>query len=453
MSILVNFFQKITQFKTNKTGNIAIMFAISTVPLMLAVGLSMDYTAVSDSKTKLDIAMDSSSIAGIMAAKLFIANNTDPTLTGASLNSAAESAGRTKALNQFNSNTISDSRITNIVYKPKITVTQKDVTAISTYAADYKLAFGSFAGFSTYTVSNSATAAVDLSQYLDISIVMDVSGSMGIGADQTNIDLMKIGLNLQTDPISGLPIPNSGCEFACHVGGQNLEDLAHLMHIILRIDVMRAAIINMLAQARGLQSTPNNNQFSIYTFSNSLSTLQTATTDYTMLYSAMTTLGLSQVGGGTNFHYSIGTQLPPKLTLSQDGSASSKRKTHVIIVTDGVEDAVYNGGSDLNYVLWNGNGAPFSGSNIQAFDPTICDNVKATGATVSILHIQYTIPTNTTNPSYTYIRDNILPNAATTIQGCASDPSKYYRVDNSADIQNAAIAIFNNIAKPARLTN
>jgi hypothetical protein len=131
-------------------------------------------------------------------------------------------------------------------------------------------------------------------------------------------------------------------------------------------------------------------------------------------------------------------------------------------VTDGVEGFIdmfsdrWTFMADPNRVDWAGyisDGSVNPYGN-QPLNPAICDAVKATGATVSVLYVTYSMPTlSPTDTALLYIKNNILPAASTTIQKCASDPSRYYSANSPAEIKAAALSIFSQISKPIRLTN
>ena len=392
--------------------------------------------------------MDSAVIAGIVAAKTHLADNQNQNTGEDALNAQSIEAGRTTALKVFSANIKSDDRLVNLVTNATLDIVDNSISSKMSYTVNYKLAFGSFINLDTFELNNKANAIADLPTYLNVTIVMDNSSSMGIGADQSNIDLMKL---------------NMTCEFACHVNNHPYYDLAHSFGAVLRIDIMREAISNMLRQANILKATPDLFQFSLHTFSNSLVTVQNQTIDYDLLANAMNNIVLTTIGGGTNFHYALSTQLPPLLTTSDDGKTAVKRKSHVILVTDAVEDcASFNTiGTyicDLNYVSWLGNGTPSVYHNIQGFDPSICNAIKDTGATVTVLHVTYSIPSpllpsDTGYVVYEDIKNKILSFESTTIKGCASDSSRYYSANSPAEIKAATSAIFNQISKPIRLTN
>src|ERR1700742_2537764 len=58
-------FTALRRFFGNKSGNVAIMFAITCVPLISAVGCAVDYSMATRMRAKLESAADAASVASI----------------------------------------------------------------------------------------------------------------------------------------------------------------------------------------------------------------------------------------------------------------------------------------------------------------------------------------------------------------------------------------------------
>src|SRR5579862_6819523 len=65
MSIFTGFIQRcnISRLKSEQGGNIAVMFGIALVPLMIATGAAFDYTIAATDRTKLQAGTDEAVIA------------------------------------------------------------------------------------------------------------------------------------------------------------------------------------------------------------------------------------------------------------------------------------------------------------------------------------------------------------------------------------------------------
>ncbi len=454
-----SFFTKISillhRFRSDISGNFAIVFGLSILPIIMSVGMAIDYSKTFDSKAKLDSAADAAALSAVNAARNII-SNTPNGFDSASMNATAISAGKAEGTRSFSANSRLVPFISNSISTVDVKIVGQSISSSVAYKADASLNFGASVGLDKIKLTNSVSAETTIPSYLDIYIVMDNSGSMGVGATQADIDLM-------------ISTPGLNCAFACHINGNSSYDTAHAAGANLRIDVVKNAIISLLSQAKALQGIHDQFRFSLFTFSNNLTTMQTATTDYNILNTALTQLSTDTLYGGTNFQYSIGQQLPSHLPISGNGKSPSERKTFIIIITDGVEDGVkfhspYNADwyNDENFSPFYGNGAPSlyppAGESdwhvktyIQAVNPAICDNSKGTGAEVFILNVDYVSPPGV-DERFNEIRDTITNRTDTTIKKCASNDGSFYRANSPTEIHNAVNTIFGQILKGAKLT-
>jgi Flp pilus assembly protein TadG len=65
---MVNWLQKC--FLRDKGGNASIMFAFNLLPILILVGIGVDYTQSSSKKAALDVVADSASLAAVTPALL-----------------------------------------------------------------------------------------------------------------------------------------------------------------------------------------------------------------------------------------------------------------------------------------------------------------------------------------------------------------------------------------------
>jgi Flp pilus assembly protein TadG len=89
---------QITKFGANRRGNVAVITALSCLPMIAAVGCVIDYTDASMIKTKLQAASDAAALATVSVNSSVIATAKAMTGTG------TVSGGSTYATNFFNSN-------------------------------------------------------------------------------------------------------------------------------------------------------------------------------------------------------------------------------------------------------------------------------------------------------------------------------------------------------------
>jgi len=207
--MLPNILLRLRQFKSSIAGNIAIVFALSLFPIIMSIGLSIDYSKTLDSKTRLDSYADTAALAGVNAAINIVKNAPEGSVTS-SINSAAIAAGTLAAQNAFNSSALTVANTQNVVATVNLVRDGLKFNASVSYNAIALTSFGSLAGVNSFPLSNTVGAQSQLDPYLDIYIVIDNSGSMGVGATDADVALMNAtnGLN---------------CAFGCHIAGIRLN--------------------------------------------------------------------------------------------------------------------------------------------------------------------------------------------------------------------------------------
>ena len=185
-------------FRANKSGGVAITFALALVPVLGMVGAAVDYTHASQMRTLIQGAAD----AGVLSAAV--------RLTGAPANAVADTpANRAMVTSLVMANlTALDSNASPSV-TPKITKT--DVTA--TVSGQLPTAFLKILGITTITVGATSKALFvgpdDLSS-AEVTLVLDATGSMG---DNNKLDGAKaaatslVNTLLPTNPASPGYVP------------------------------------------------------------------------------------------------------------------------------------------------------------------------------------------------------------------------------------------------------
>lgn len=427
-------------FGADRGGAVAMLFGIACIPMLIAVGVAVDFVRLSDTRSKLDAIADAAALEGAIAAKAYYTSTQNSGQAAATLSVNAIAAGKAQAERMFAAQAGRLGEIQSPQGAASLTIVDQAITSQLSYTATLPFTFGRVVAIDSAQVANTAVAVSSLPQYLDIYIVLDNSASMGVGATAGDIDLMNRVV---------------GCAFGCHVGGDSHYNDARAAGATMRIDVLRDSITAMLAQADAIKTTPDLFRFSLFTFSNTLSSLSQRSSDYAALRTAVSGIAPDTVEGNTNYHVSIGQQLPPLLPNSGSGKSASERKSHVIIVTDAVEDCLsFQGGSahcDPTYVDWFGNGPQGPEWKMQAFDPMLCNAIKNTGATVSVLNVTYVAPPDL-DARFDYVRNSVIGREATTIGGCATSNRNFYQANSPDEIKAAVNAIFGQLVASVRLT-
>ena len=209
--IFSKFIRHAAALRGNTRGNVAVMTALATLPMIAAVGCVVDYTTASMIKTKLQAAADAASLASISNNSPLIA--TAKNMTGA----GAVSGASTFVQNFFNANLATapqDVGYTNLSATGNVTKSGNKLTSVVNFTATVPTTFMGVAGFNSIKVSGSSTANYDLPSYIDFYLLLDVSGSMSFpstAAEQARLQAVN------PDDITLYP---SGCTFACHFASQ-----------------------------------------------------------------------------------------------------------------------------------------------------------------------------------------------------------------------------------------
>jgi Flp pilus assembly protein TadG len=199
----------ISRFRRDTKANIAVMFAIATVPLISAVGCATDYSMAARMKSKLQSAADSASLASISI-------NSAGWLAGTAMTSdGSVPAGVTEANSIFNGNAATFSGYQNLSVNSTVTKTGATLTSVVTFTADVPVTFMKVAGWNTMHITGNSTSSYSMPLYLDFYLMLDVSGSMGLPSTAAEAVRMQ---NINPDNYRQYP---TGCTLACHFSPQN----------------------------------------------------------------------------------------------------------------------------------------------------------------------------------------------------------------------------------------
>ena len=162
-----------------RRGSVVQIFAMSVVPMMTLLALSVDYGANTALQVRLQSAMDIAVLAG--------ANSSNPSTTSAQRIATATAA--------FNSAIGSDSGlVTNVSFSVNSTTAEVTGTATATRPSQFTAAI---APPFKKTVTSSALPTANLVRALDVALCVDATGSMynTLSAVQNNISSFKTNLD------------------------------------------------------------------------------------------------------------------------------------------------------------------------------------------------------------------------------------------------------------------
>jgi Flp pilus assembly protein TadG len=429
----------------DRQGNVAIIFALSLIPIVFLTGMAMDFSSAISKRVRLNAAADAAALAAVT-----------PTMMG-----KTDAQAQTAAQNIFNGTAAGVPGASGVSGTVNITDNGLTRTATVSYTANSTNSFPNVFGLitgknqATWPISGSSTATAKVSPWINFYMLLDNSPSMAIPATSAGITTMQQNTPKQDN--------GAGCAFACHesnpsadnLGNPNGEDnyaLAKSLGVTTRIQNLASATQALMSTAQSTMAQ-NNAQYevAIYTFNSSgTTTVQALTTNLTSAATAASTIDVQEVcknnwltcsasnnDTDTNFPSAM-SQLNGFMPNPGTGAANSPQEV-VFLVTDGVED-------DNTGVC----SQKLSGSRCQApVDTTLCTTIKNRGIRIAVMYTEY-LPMPSDNWYQTWVapfQSQIEPN----IQSCAS-PGLYFKITSDSDISAAMQALFEQAVATARLS-
>lgn len=453
----------VLRFARDRKANIAVIFALMTVPIIFLLGMTLDYTQAARKREQLNAAADAAAIAAVRPAMLA---QTDKTVIQATAEAVFAAKANLAGLSA--------------VPTPTVTVTDAGLarTITVSYTAESVNNFPSVLGRQTWQVAGSATAKASSAPNMNFYLLMDDSPSMGIGATTTDIsNLIKYTASAYQSAAG-----SQNCGFACHEtniahdgGTKDNLAIARQRNITLRIDLVTSAVNQLLnswssCPQSGISggvmqcmSVLNNTTYkaALYTFDLGLNELAKLTTP-TGAGAQVSNIALMPVAyqncpnTTNNCKTDNGTDIASALTalnkimpdpgLGSNVSGDTPQEV-VFLVTDGVEDKI-------SATCPN---ATFAGNSRcqQPLDTTMCKTIKDRKIKIAVLYTEYlqlktpNIPT--TNSWYMSWVDpyngptSLTGKIAQNLQACAS-PGFYASVQTGGDISNALTDLFLKVA-------
>ncbi len=209
----------IRRFSRDQRGNIALTFGASLVLLLMAIGSGIDYSMATRMKAKLQSAADSAAVAAISVNSPGYLQASLTGTDGSVPNGVSDADKIFKGVVDNLQNSIQGG-FTGLNESSTVTKTGPTLTSLVTFSAKVPTTFMGLFGYANMTVSGSSSATGSLPPYLDIYVMLDVSGSMGLPS--TDAEQKRLGLvnpDDYVDYVSGNP--PVGCTLACHFTAKN----------------------------------------------------------------------------------------------------------------------------------------------------------------------------------------------------------------------------------------
>jgi Flp pilus assembly protein TadG len=420
----------------NESGTVALIFALALVPILLAMGMAVDYGMVIKEKTALDSYAD--------ATALLAVSRSDIALLDQDAQKDAKTFFKKQAKTNGDYNSLQSVSV-------KVKDSSSGRTANVTYQAIVPTAFMKLVGIDTVKFSGTSSAASTLPNYIDFYLLLDNSPSMGVGATTADIDKM----------VANTP---DQCAFACHdtSNPNNYYNLAKDLDVETRIGVMREATQQLMDTATNTEFVPEQFRMAIYTFGASadkkgLTTIQDLTPDLSAAKGAAAAIDLMTVpyqnyadDTDTDFGATL-TKLNSIIPNPGTGTQTAPLK-YVFFVSDGVEDRAV-GSPGCDQPITNGSDPSTGKSYVRCQQPlnlSFCTALKNRGINIAVLYTTY-LPLPTNDWYNTWISP-FSSQIATKMENCAS-PGLYFEVSPSEGISEAMTALFQKVIQHVRLTH
>jgi hypothetical protein len=440
----------ITNFRSCERGSIALMFGLMLMVFLAVAGGAIDYGVGSRLDQDLEAAASASVLAAANEGRVAFLNG--DVETEEELKTLIENSieGRFEAkiggLERVDSGTIT----------PSVVVKDNEIRAHVDYSGSSPNSFLGLIGIDKMDVRGDSTAIVNLPKYYHISLVFDVSASMGIGATVAD-----------EQTIAGV----TNCAFTCHIGDTPKKTSGHeraqAAGAVIRLDVARNAAMTAIDALEHVQETEDQVSFSVHTFDNIpyevVGLNDASATDFDYVKSKINAaVHMNAEYGGTNIDLALST-VAAALPSSGTGLTADDRIHYVVVMTDGVQNAQaklrHSGWFPHPEAVLNEPQRTFARHEIlHALSGTdACSVLSRKNIVPYFLYVEYIHPTygrisGHDQRRFGFIRDTLFDIVPTRFAECAGDAKRVIKATSADDINEAFEDILKALIAPLRLS-
>ena len=475
--------------RSNRTGAVALIIAISVLPICMLCALVFDFGFVLEAKSQLDVAADAAALAAARTAASGYAAGQSPQATYIN-------EGNTAGNQWFTAQAASVSEASSFAGTTNVVQSGQNFKATVSYTAQINEVMTALfkwknptTGVGNATIANTSTASITVNAYSTIDFVLDNTSSMMLTQDDTNLGLLQkveqawltgsnktaniasvsasanglVGADTSGNgyTVGNLPLSSSSlyCAFACHwsstSSASNPTDywgVAKQAGVKLRFDVVQSATTTGIQEMETDEKVLGQLSVGVFAFGgpamSSSSYLQTIFQEAPIDQAANGTVSKSAGGllainslssitppvSGDNANTNIGNALTYTLaaitTKAGNGSTSQTPLKSMVLITDGVED------DTASQVVPTTEGP---------INPSVCAAVKNAGYTLYVLYTPYDSETNYLPYGniklQPYITGAASPSILSALQSCASAPQDLIEATLPSEIQAGLTAI------------
>lgn len=388
-------------FARDRQGSVAIVFALSLIALSGVSALAVDYARMLRAQQRLQVLADSAALAGARALE------------------QGGNEARVAAEAYISQQTVRD--VTNV--QTNIDVDSNTVRVRT--RADMPTSFARVIGYRDVRLT-AMSQTLREKNYLDVHVVLDMSGSMGLAATAAEMARFKAITKPMTDAgaaVDAWLAAENGCAFACHqmaswnTNGKTAFQIARENNILLRWDVLLDAARTMSSSLLSTAHASSKNiRIGAFAFSESVEKLSDPTDNLSAIQAAFLT---STILRRDTLSTSALRDIKGRIGPSGNGFSSGSPRKMIVIATDGVQG---------------GNHGP-TGAGDSVFDKAVCDEFKANGVDIAIIEVKY-LQDGLSPATETRMRP-LYPLISPALQDCASGPDLFLQADNAAQIRDA----------------
>ncbi|WP_431324031.1 pilus assembly protein TadG-related protein [Rhizobium sp. YTU87027] len=451
----------------SSNGNVAISFALVLVPMLLAVGASIDYVRAYNVQAKMQSDLDAALLAAIKEVD---------TLDEDKIQKKVETWFAAQTDLDSSKYSLSGSNI-------KISKTNKSIQAVA--AASVATTFMRLANIDTVNVSVASSVAGPATSFMNVYVVLDKSASMLLAAT--------------TAGQTSLRNSAASCEFACHTDeGQsftykgtkysNVYDLSKAMGITLRADVSVAAVKEVLTMIDSANKSSSHVKVGLYTIGATATEVlaPTYSTATALKYLSTDSMKLNSATSEDATYFDVAlAKMASLVGTAGDGSSASQPLKLVLLLTDGVQSTrdwvINNPKKKWLCTQWSGSTCIHFDSSyfpyqlkVSPLNPKWCDAMKTSAVTIGVLYTEYlSIPkdwgynmtvgetmkssgfasiwggTMRSDVSSSTTRRDYIPYA---LKDCASSEDLFLSASDSNEIESGLSSLFQQYLTSVRLT-
>jgi Flp pilus assembly protein TadG len=345
----------LARFKRSNKGNVAIIFALTLLPLLQAVGCAVDYTTTMAVRTKVQSALDAAILAGSIAGKAALDSGSSTTAAVAAANTAAQ---------QFFSGRLGGISATMIV---SYSMSGLTLSGTGSASASVPTTFMKVVGFPNMAFSVAAQGTSSAQPYMNVYLLVDISASMLLPSTTAGITQM---------------INGTGCALACHNSATGSDSYSWALDkgIQLRYQVVNQGVQNLLSYLSSNSSLSSHVKVQLWSFDRSLTQLSPMTSSYTTIANnyPKPELAVDDAAAATPFN-SLISNFVSAVGTGGDGSTAANPQKMVIIATDGVNDPTR---------AWSTT-QPALRTQVRVFDTGFCNTFTQNSVITAIINTPY----------------------------------------------------------------